>query len=117
MTTPQIVGTIGLDHSTAMAFLIEVNAEVIRRRVGTRGLLLTPADKTAARKALVDGKSAAEFVDWLVQRDASFCVCGDTYRQHGALTGACLAKHGGRFDGATDQVRCRCRKFTMKVVR
>lgn len=111
MTVPQI----DLDHSTALQYLVEINALLIQRRVRTRGLLLSPADKRIARAALVNGTTPAEFVDWFVQRDASRCTCGDTFRQHGALTGACLAKHGGPFNGGGEQVRCRCRKFTARV--
>lgn len=108
MTQPMI----DLDPSTAMQFLIDVNTLLIQRRVRTRGLLLSPADKRIAREFLLAGSPPSAFVDFLVQRDASRCTCGDTYRQHGQLTGACLAKHGGPFNGGGPQVRCRCRKFT-----
>lgn len=41
----------------------------------------------------------------------ALCTCGDQEREHGTISRACLKMKGGRFDGSSDQRRCRCKKF------
>lgn len=48
------------------------------------------------------------------RRKSSIALCGTcshTEKAHGSHTGSCLQKMGGRFDGSSDQSRCRCTKF------
>lgn len=52
------------------------------------------------------------------RRKSSIAPCGDcthVEKGHGSISGACLQKVGGRFDGASDQRRCACRKFVAAV--
>jgi hypothetical protein len=62
-----------------------------------------------------DLKSAFRVEQERRNRSDVLCECGHREKAHGTHTGACLQKVGGRFDGASDQQRCRCRRFTAKV--
>lgn len=59
-----------------------------------------------------DGEAA--FKAEQARRKSSIALCGTcshTEKAHGSHSGSCLQKIGGRFDGATDQSRCRCKAF------
>lgn len=104
-----VVGRIDIDAAVAMRFHLDVNARLALRGVAPlRGRYQT----TEAHDALVAGESAESFVAWYVARETAPCGdCGHDYRAHGPVSRACLTMIGGRFDGAADQTRCRCKRF------
>lgn len=59
-----------------------------------------------------DGQAAFQAEQARPKSSIALCgTCSHTEKAHGETSGACLQKIGGRFDGASDQRRCRCKRF------
>lgn len=103
-----VAGHIELDAGVCMAYQLQANALLSRAGLPP---LRGRYQLTEARDALVAGESAESFVARFVARETALCTCGHEYRAHGNITHACLTKVGGRWEGASDSVRCGCKRF------